>query len=51
MCRDVAQQERPKKEVERNIQEAIAFHLEELREEGSEIPEPSSYSSYVEVAA
>jgi predicted RNase H-like HicB family nuclease len=40
-----------KEEVERNIQEAIEFHLEGLREEGYDIPEPSSYSSYVEVAA
>jgi predicted RNase H-like HicB family nuclease len=38
-------------EVERNIQEAIDFHLEGLRQEGYELPEPSSYSSYVEVAA
>jgi predicted RNase H-like HicB family nuclease len=40
-----------KEEVERNIQQAIEFHLEGLREEGYEIPEPSSYSAYVEVAA
>lgn len=40
-----------KEEVERNIQEAIEFHLEGLREEGYAIPEPSSYSSYVDVAA
>jgi predicted RNase H-like HicB family nuclease len=40
-----------KEEVERNIQEAIEFHLEGLREEGHEIPEPSSYSSYINVAA
>jgi len=40
-----------KEEVERNIQEAIEFHLEGLREEGYEIPEPSSYSAYVEIAA
>jgi len=40
-----------KEEVERNIQEAIEFHLEGLRAEGYEIPEPSSYSSYIEVAA
>jgi predicted RNase H-like HicB family nuclease len=38
-------------EVERNIQQAIAFHLEGLRTEGCDIPEPSSYSTYVEVAA
>ena len=40
-----------KEEVERNIQQAIEFHLEGLREEGYEIPEPSSYSAYIEVAA
>lgn len=40
-----------KAEVEQNIQQAIEFHLEGLREEGYEIPEPSSYSVYVEVAA
>ena len=40
-----------KEEVERNIQEAIEFHLGGLRDEGYEIPQSSSYSSYVEVAA
>lgn len=40
-----------KEEVERNIEEAIKFHLEGLQAEGYEIPEPSSYSSYIEVAA
>jgi predicted RNase H-like HicB family nuclease len=40
-----------KEEIERNIQEALEFHLEGLREEGYEIPEPSSYSSYINVAA
>lgn len=40
-----------KDEVERNIQEAIAFHIEGLQAEGYEIPEPSSYSSYVDIAA
>ncbi len=38
-------------EVEHNIQEAIDFHLEGLRLEGYDVPEPSSYSSYVEIAA
>jgi predicted RNase H-like HicB family nuclease len=42
---------RSKEEVEHNIQEAIEFHLEGLREEGFAIPEPSSYSSYIDVAA
>jgi len=40
-----------KEEVERNIQEAIAFHIEGLRQEGYEVPEPSTYSSYIDVAA
>jgi predicted RNase H-like HicB family nuclease len=40
-----------KEEVERNIQEAIQFHLEGLREEGYDVPEPSTYSSYIDVAA
>jgi len=40
-----------KEEVERNIQEALEFHLDGLRQEGYEVPEPSSYSSYIEVAA
>ena len=37
-------------EVERNMQEAIAFHVEGLRLEGLPVPEPSSKSSYVEIA-
>jgi predicted RNase H-like HicB family nuclease len=40
-----------KEEVERNIQEALEFHLEGLRQEGCDIPEPSTYSSYIDVAA
>jgi predicted RNase H-like HicB family nuclease len=40
-----------KEEVERNIQEAIQFHLEGLRDEGYPLPEPSTYSSYIDVAA
>ena len=42
---------RTRNEVERNIQEAIEFHLEGLRLEGYKVPEPNSYSAYVEVAA
>lgn len=38
-------------EAERNIQQAIEFHLEGLQLEGYELPEPRSYSSYIEVAA
>jgi predicted RNase H-like HicB family nuclease len=40
-----------KEEVERNIQEAIQFHIEGLRAEGHAVPEPSTYSSYIDVAA
>jgi len=38
-------------EVEREIQEAIAFHVEGLREDGLPIPLPASVVEYVEVAA
>jgi predicted RNase H-like HicB family nuclease len=36
-------------EVEQLIQEAIAFHLEGMREEGIAIPLPSSFPGVVEV--
>ena len=38
-------------EVEEQIREAIAFHLEGLREDGAPIPLPSSHVEYVEIAA
>lgn len=38
-------------EAEAAIREAIAFHLDGLREEGLPIPMPSSKVEYVEVAA
>jgi len=38
-------------EVQREMKEAIAFHLDGLRQEGMAIPEPQSTSSYVEVPA
>jgi predicted RNase H-like HicB family nuclease len=38
-------------EIEREIQEAIEFHLEGLRADGQPVPEPSSRVEYVEVAA
>jgi predicted RNase H-like HicB family nuclease len=38
-------------EVNQNRQEAIAFHIDGLIEEGLEIPQPSTYSAYIEVAA
>lgn len=36
-------------ETERNIQEAIALHLEGLRAAGDPIPEPTTMAGYVEV--
>jgi predicted RNase H-like HicB family nuclease len=35
--------------VERSIQQAIAFHLEGMREEGMTIPQPSSFAGVVEI--
>ena len=40
-----------REEVEKNMQEAIEFHLEGLRLEGLRVPQPHSYSTYVEVPA
>ena len=36
-------------EVEREMREAIDFRLEGMRAGGEAVPEPSSYSTYVEV--
>jgi predicted RNase H-like HicB family nuclease len=38
-------------ETQREIQEAIEFHLEGLRADGLPVPEPTSRVQYVEVAA
>jgi len=38
-------------EVERLIREAISFHLQGLREDGMDIPEPSCAVGYVDLAA
>ena len=38
-------------EVKQLIQEAIAFHIEGLKEEGHPVPPPSSSVEWVEVAA
>jgi predicted RNase H-like HicB family nuclease len=37
-------------EVLRLIRDAIEFHIEEMREEGLEVPEPLSSAEYVEVS-
>ena len=38
-------------EVESQIREAIEFHLEGMREEGTPIPPPASRVEYVDIAA
>ena len=38
-------------EVERNMREAIQFHVEGLRDGEYDVSEPHSYSAYVEVPA
>ncbi len=38
-------------EVEAEIREAIEFHIDGLREDGSSIPLPSSQVEYIEIAA
>lgn len=42
---------RSREEVERAMRDAIAFHLDGLREDGQPIPKPSSSAAYVDVAA
>lgn len=37
-------------EVQRNIHDAIAFHLRGIREDGDPIPEPSTQVTYASVA-
>jgi len=39
------------KDVEQNMREAIEFHLDGLKLEGYKLPEPSTSSTYIEVAA
>ena len=36
-------------EAEKNIKEAIGFHIEGLKEDGLPVPEPSSFTEYIEV--
>lgn len=38
-----------RKEAEKHIKEAISFHIEGLKEGGMPIPEPSSFTEYIEV--
>ena len=38
-------------EVQRNMHEAIQLHLEGLKDAACEVPEPHTWSAYVEVSA
>jgi len=38
-------------EVEQQMREAIVFHVEGLRADGEQLPEPHTYATIVEVAA
>ena len=40
-----------REDVEQNMHEAIEFHLDGLKFEGLELPQPTTSSAYVEVAA
>jgi predicted RNase H-like HicB family nuclease len=40
-----------RKEVELEMRDAIAFHIDGLRLSGYAVPEPRSHASYCEVAA
>ncbi len=40
-----------KEEVEKNMKDAIAFHIEGMDQEGLEVPQPHSFSTYLEVPA
>ena len=42
---------RTRKAVEKEMHDAIEFHIEGLRLAGEEIPKPQSQASYCEVAA
>jgi len=42
---------RTREEVEQDMRKAIAFHLDGLREEGQAVPEPRTYSAYIELPA
>ena len=42
---------RTREEVEREMRDAIEFHIEGMRLAGERVPEPRSQASYCEVAA
>jgi predicted RNase H-like HicB family nuclease len=40
-----------REEAEKNMREAIEFHVDGLRQEGYPVPEPQASSSYIELPA
>ena len=38
-----------REEVEKNIRQAIGFHIEGLKEDGLPLPEQASFTEYIEV--
>ncbi len=38
-----------RQEAEKNIKAAIAFHIEGLAKDGLPVPEPASFTEYIEV--
>ena len=40
---------RTMEEIEQNMREAIAFHLDGMREDGEPVPEPRTAVAYVEL--
>lgn len=40
---------RTRKEAEKNIKEAINFHIEGMVKDGLPLPEPAAFTEYVEV--
>ena len=38
-----------RKEAAKNIREAISFHIEGLQQDGLPVPEPASFTEYIEV--
>ena len=40
-----------REEVEQSMREAVALHLDGMREDGLSVPPPHTYATYVEVAA
>lgn len=40
-----------KEDVERNMRDAIALHIEGMHQEGLEVPQPHTFSTYFEISA